>query len=107
MNHPTWFVSKDVYLKIGKFDTKYRVASDYEFALRALMSSVKFIEILNYFPVYFTIGGNSMISYKSIKESFEIRKKYKIISKSLNFLFFYIEYFDLVKFKLKKIIKFW
>jgi glycosyltransferase involved in cell wall biosynthesis len=107
MNHPTWFVSKDVYLKIGRFDTNYRIASDYDFALRALLANVNFVEINNYFPVFFAIGGISMLSSKSINESFEIRKKYHLIGKTLNYLFFYLEHLDLMIFKIKKRIKFW
>lgn len=35
-NHPTCFVKKDVYLRLGKFDTSFSTASDYDFALRFL-----------------------------------------------------------------------
>ncbi len=101
MNHPTWFVGKDVYLKIGNFNTQYRIASDYEFALRSYVNNIEFVELKNSFPVVFSIGGNSTISLKSVKESFEIRKKYNLIGTLKNYYFLLLELFDLFKAKLK------
>lgn len=34
--HPTLFLKRDVYDKVGGFDTKFRLAADYEFMLRML-----------------------------------------------------------------------
>ena len=32
--HPTLFLRKEVYAKVGSFDTRYRIAADYDFILR-------------------------------------------------------------------------
>jgi len=32
--HPTLFLRKEVYAKVGGFDTRYRIAADYDFILR-------------------------------------------------------------------------
>jgi glycosyltransferase involved in cell wall biosynthesis len=42
INHPSCFVPKAVYDRIGVFDTRYRVAADYELLLRAFRLGVPF-----------------------------------------------------------------
>lgn len=42
INHPSCFVPKAVYERLGGFDTSYRVAADYEFLLRAYRAGVPF-----------------------------------------------------------------
>lgn len=42
INHPSCFVPKKVYDRIGAFDTRYRVAADYEFLLRAFRQGIPF-----------------------------------------------------------------
>lgn len=52
--HPACFVTKDVYEKIGVFDTQYRSVADYDFILRAYDSQeVRFV------PVYSVIANYS------------------------------------------------
>ena len=34
--HPTVFIRKSVFNKIGKYKTNYKISSDYDFLLRAL-----------------------------------------------------------------------
>lgn len=43
ISHPTCFVSKSLYVAKGKFDTKYKIAADYDLLLRFYLDSVKFI----------------------------------------------------------------
>lgn len=42
INHPSCFVPKAVYDRIGSFDTSYRVGADYELLLRAFRRGVPF-----------------------------------------------------------------
>lgn len=42
INHPSCFVPKAVYDRLGPFDTSYRVAADYELLLRAFRQGVPF-----------------------------------------------------------------
>jgi glycosyltransferase involved in cell wall biosynthesis len=74
MNHPTWFVSKDVYKKYGMFDIAYRTAADYDFALRVVRNNVD----MTYIPeslTQFKDGGASAINFKAARDVKEIRKK--------------------------------
>jgi GT2 family glycosyltransferase len=41
-NHPACFVKRDVYLKLGGFNEKLKIAMDYEFLLRAYLSGIFF-----------------------------------------------------------------
>lgn len=45
ISHPTCFVSKAVYDKIGGFDLRYRLAADYEFMIRAYRNNIDFVPI--------------------------------------------------------------
>ena len=57
--HPASFVRKQVYDKHGMYDTKYKIASDYDFFLRILnINKVKY-KILNYDVVRMRTGGTS------------------------------------------------
>ena len=40
--HPTCFVKKSLYERIGNFDMQFRTAADYDFLLRAKLASAKF-----------------------------------------------------------------
>lgn len=80
--HPTVFVKKNIFNKIGKYNTRYKISSDYDFLLRAMrFKNLKKI----YLPkvlVNMRIGGKSNKSLKNIinksKEDYEIIKRNKI-----------------------------
>lgn len=103
MNHPTWFVSKQIYNKIGNYDTNYKIAADYDFALRCLKSNCDFHQI-NYPTINFALGGISDISKTTVIESFIVRKNNHHISYIDNYYYLFIEFMDLIKSSLKKII---
>jgi glycosyltransferase len=80
--HPTVFIKKNVFQKIGKYKTNYKISSDYDFLIRAL--GKKNIKII-YIPkilVNMRIGGKSNNSIKNLFqksiEDFKIIKKNKI-----------------------------
>ncbi len=82
INHPTYFVTKAVYEKFGYFDTSYRIAADYDFALRLFSSgNVMFIPIDDIL-VNFSACGISSVDYRVRLEELNIKKKYKLISGS-------------------------
>jgi glycosyltransferase involved in cell wall biosynthesis len=56
--HPTCFVKKQVYSKIGDFNTEYKISADYDFLLRCLKSNFKF-EYIPHVLTYFRPGGMS------------------------------------------------
>jgi glycosyltransferase involved in cell wall biosynthesis len=70
--HPTCFVKKSVYQKIGGFDTKFKISSDYEFLLRCKKNQILF----NYVPqliTTFRVGGMSASCYSNV-EGYKIMK---------------------------------
>jgi len=80
INHPTVFVSKSLYERIGLFDIKYPTGADREFLLRAHHNKVKFIKIDQILSIFRLGGLTSKFSLRSIvirtKEEFTIFKKY-------------------------------
>ncbi len=75
-NHPTCFVKASTYSQIGKFDTQYRIAGDYEFILRALKAGKKTYYIAENLAV-FRYGGASTENL-AYKERVSIRTKHGI-----------------------------
>jgi len=73
--HPTCFVSRSLYSRIGLFDTKYKVAADYEFMTRAKRLGAKFKGIKGPI-VFFSPGGySSKQRYVSICETLAIQSE--------------------------------
>ena len=70
--HPTAFVCKKVYEKLGVFDTKYKIASDYDFILRCMDNGIKF-KYINATLSNFREGGVSSNQYRTFKESTKIK----------------------------------
>ncbi|MDX2173157.1 MAG: glycosyltransferase family 2 protein [Bacteroidota bacterium] len=72
--HPTCFVKNNVYKKIGNFDTRFKISSDYEFLLRCKKNKLVF----NYVPqliTAFRVGGMSASCYSNV-EGYKIMKMY-------------------------------
>jgi glycosyltransferase involved in cell wall biosynthesis len=42
LNHPTCFVKQEIYERLGKFDTSFKITADYDFLLRCLKNNVNF-----------------------------------------------------------------
>lgn len=58
INHPTVFVPKAVYAKLGVFDTSYRIVFDWEFMVRLKSAGVPFVPL--HYPISnFRVGGVS------------------------------------------------
>jgi len=74
--HPTCFVSREVYEKIGYFDLKYQVAADYDFMLRARKLGITFMGIESEIVEFRSGGFSSKHPFKSIIETYQIQLKY-------------------------------
>lgn len=73
--HPTCFVRKDVYDRLGTFTTRYRLAGDYEFMLRCRKAGVRFAMIPE--PVAsFSCGGLSDRGARSRHETLLVQHAY-------------------------------
>ena len=80
INHPTVFVSKSIYDKIGLFDVSFTRGADKEFLIRAYKNKFSFLKI-NKILAFFKLGGfTSSYDLKSVfdrtKEEFRLYKKY-------------------------------
>jgi len=64
--HPSLFVKKEVYNKIGTYHSDFKITSDYEFMLRALRINSYKSYHLNKFIVNMQMGGESTKSFKNI-----------------------------------------
>lgn len=74
--HPSVFVKKSVYRRLGGFNVNYVVASDYDLLLRFYSQNVKFV-YLDKVIAYFRLGGLSTTQRKlSYKENYNISMKY-------------------------------
>ena len=72
--HPTCFVKKSVYEKIGQFDTDFRIVADYDFLIRAVKNGCSFKYIERVLTV-FNGTGISDSCYRHI-ESLRLFKKH-------------------------------
>ncbi len=45
LQHPTFFVAKPIYDKYGLYDLRYKIAADFDFAIRCHLAGVKFFYI--------------------------------------------------------------
>ncbi len=73
--HPTCFVKKSVYDKIGLFDTQFKISSDYEFLLRCIRKNFKF-QYVPHSITGFRAGGMSTSCASNI-EGYKIMKMHK------------------------------
>lgn len=80
IEHPTCFVKKEIYDKLGVFNTKYKIAADYDLLLRFYFGEVRFHQI-NCVLTNFTRGGCSNSSNAIQLEELEIRHQYGLISR--------------------------
>jgi len=87
INHPSLFVSKLLYKKIGLYDIKYSSGADREFVLRAYSSKANFLKIKKPLATFSLGGFTSSYSLKIIinraVEEFNIFKKYNTKSFAL------------------------
>lgn len=102
INHPTVFVSKDIYDEIGVFDTNYNICADYEFILRAFFNGYKFIYI-NKILTNMRLGG---ISNKSSTYITRCIENYKARRKWMNtYQNIYLSFKDLPLFYTRNLVK--
>lgn len=57
--HPTFYIRRQVAEKVGEFDTRYRLASDYDFMLRALELERFRVHYIPEILIDYQIGGAS------------------------------------------------
>lgn len=87
LNHPSMFVTADVYKKIGAFSEEYRYVMDAEFIHRALYNKIPFFYIKKSLA-NFRLGGTSDVNYKKVyKEFYKSASTYR--KNTLKYSFWY------------------
>ena len=64
--HPTFYVRRSVYERLGGFNTSYRISADYENILRLLAAGRIKIKYIPEVLVRMRVGGASNKSFKNI-----------------------------------------
>lgn len=67
--HPTLYLKKDVYNKIGLFDLQYKIVADYDFMLRLMKDKSINLEYINEYLIYMRVGGVSTDGIKGYKKN--------------------------------------
>jgi len=108
-NHPTCFVKKNVYEKVGYFDTKFKMMADKDFIVRCIQNDIKFYHL----NLVFVMMDNSGLTggTKSLKMIIDSFVENKIFSEKHHFnkiekLYYLLSLlpsrvYNLVKFKIK------
>lgn len=76
--HPTLYLKRKVYDKLGLYNLKYKIVSDYDFMVRLLLDKNIHLVYINEYLIYMRIGGASTEGLKgyiyNLKESYQILK---------------------------------
>lgn len=73
--HPTLYLKKKVYDKIGLFNLKYKIAADYDFMIKVLKDKQIKLEYINNYIVYMRVGGKSTSGLKGYKQNLKEANK--------------------------------
>ena len=77
--HPTFFVKKEIYKQLGKFNLEFKHSADYELMLRFIHKNKIKLNYLDEFTIKMRVGGQSNASLQNrIEANNEDRKAWKI-----------------------------
>ena len=80
--HPTLYLKKQVYDKIGLYNLKYKIVADYDFMVKVLTDKDIKLVYINEYLIHMRLGGTSSAGLKgylcNLKESYQILKDNKI-----------------------------
>lgn len=108
INHPATFVHKNVYKKIGLFNTNYRLSADYDLVYRAFRAEVKFLFIDTVIVNMRNTGATHQTKnlFITAKEDYFIRKKYKVAFAGFYYLNRIVfNYLVIIRDFIKKVLK--
>ena len=92
--HPACFICKRVYDRIGVYDTRYKLAADYDLLLRALEKKVKYVPVKRVYSNY--SQGGASASRSVVKENIEIKYRHNIYGKFEYWIRLFLYYCNLV-----------
>ncbi len=78
--HPTFYVRRDIYQKLGAFDTTYRIAADYDCMLRFLKQDGFKVGYIPEVLVNMRVGGESNRSLRNILR--KTREDYRALQRN-------------------------
>ena len=106
ISHPSCFVSRSLYVEKGKFNTKYKVAADYDLLLRFYLDRVKFIFIESIIANFQNGGASSsrlsMYEFLSVKFRNNQITMFKFVGLNILYSFNLLLVYLLSRFKLIK-----
>ena len=78
--HPTLFIRKEYLSRVGEYNKKYKIASDYDFILRSMLKNSPEVHYLDNYIIGMRAGGESNKSLKKIiqktTEDYRIMRSY-------------------------------
>lgn len=77
IQHPGMFVKKSIYERFGCYDTKYRIAADYDLMLRLYSQNIQF-KYIDDIIAYFRMGGLSTVSKRQAEDEAYIVSQFYI-----------------------------
>jgi glycosyltransferase involved in cell wall biosynthesis len=96
IQHQATFTRKALFDKLGMFDTKYKIAADYDFAIRVFKSNSK-IQYIDLIVTVMQMGGaSSKLYHTTFYEKKIIIKKYYNKRNKIK-AFFFINYYEIPK----------
>ncbi len=98
--HPTFFVKKEIYSQLGKFNLDFKTAADYELMLRFILKHNIKVSYLPVFTVKMRVGGKSNVTVKNrVNANLEDRRAWEINGLKPRFYTLYLK-------PLRKILQF-
>lgn len=85
--HPTLYLKKEIYDKVGLFNLKYKICADYDFMIRMIKDESIKLKYINDYIVYMRLGGTST---NGIKGYIKNLKEANIVLKDNNIKYPYI-----------------
>jgi hypothetical protein len=74
--HPTCFSSNDIHKRLGKFDTNFRIAAEYEFIIRCRKAGEEFHGIRTVLAIFSEEGYSLQHKFRSVIEAARVHIKY-------------------------------
>jgi glycosyltransferase len=73
--HPTLYLKKEVYDKIGLFNLQYRIVADYDFMIRMMKDKTIKLQYIDEYIVYMRTGGTSTDGIKGYTKNLKEANK--------------------------------